>query len=146
MITTHDDDTNVFLTLYCRRLRPEMQIVSRATYEKNVETLHRAGADFVVSLTSMGANAIFNVLERGEVLTVTEGLDLFKATVPAALVGRTLGTSNLREETGCNVVALLQDGQLQVDPGPQAPLFEGATLVLIAPGEAEQRFLERYGG
>jgi Trk K+ transport system NAD-binding subunit len=145
VITTHDDDTNVFLTLYCRRLRPEMQIVSRATYEKNVETLHRAGADFVVSLTSMGANAIFNVLERGEVLTVSEGLYLFKAGVPAELVGRTLGTSQLREETGCNVVALLEDGKVQVDPGPEQPLEEGATLVLIAPGESEQRFLERYG-
>jgi K+/H+ antiporter YhaU regulatory subunit KhtT len=93
----------------------------------------------------MGANAIFNVLERGEVLTVSEGLDLFKATVPSELVGRTLGTSQLREETGCNVVALLEEGRVQVDPGPEETLNEGAALVLIAPGESEQRFLERYG-
>ena len=51
----------------------------------------------------------------------------------------------LREETGCNVVALLEDGRVQVDPGPEQPLNEGATLVLIAPGESERRFLERYG-
>jgi Trk K+ transport system NAD-binding subunit len=49
VITTHDDDTNVYLTLYCRRLRPDIQIISRATLERNVSTLHRAGADFVLS-------------------------------------------------------------------------------------------------
>ena len=27
IITTHDDDMNVYLTIYCRRLRPDIQIV-----------------------------------------------------------------------------------------------------------------------
>jgi voltage-gated potassium channel len=29
VITTHDDDTNIYLTIYCRRLRPDIQIISR---------------------------------------------------------------------------------------------------------------------
>ena len=29
VITTHDDDMNVYLTIYCRRLRPDIQIISR---------------------------------------------------------------------------------------------------------------------
>ena len=146
VVTTHDDDTNVFLTLYVRRLRPDIQIVSRATFEKNVETLHRAGADFVVSLTSLGSNAIFNVLERGEVLTVSEGLNLFKARVPPELAGRALSACGLREEFGCSVVALLRDGQvLEVDPGPATPLPESADLVLIASRQAEGRFREHFG-
>ena len=43
VITTHDDDVNIYLTLYCRHLRPEMQIISRATLERNVATLHPRG-------------------------------------------------------------------------------------------------------
>ena len=35
VITTHDDDVNVYLTLYCRRLRGDIQIISRATLERN---------------------------------------------------------------------------------------------------------------
>ncbi|PJF45449.1 MAG: potassium transporter TrkA, partial [Candidatus Thermofonsia Clade 3 bacterium] len=49
LVTTHDDDTNIYLTIYCRRLRPDVQIISRARLERNVATLHRAGADFVLS-------------------------------------------------------------------------------------------------
>ena len=44
-VTTNDDATNIYLTIYCRRLRPNMQIISRSTMERNVTTLHRAGAD-----------------------------------------------------------------------------------------------------
>jgi len=132
------------LALYCRRLRPDMQIVSRATYERNVETLHRAGADFVVSLTTMGANAIFNVLERGEVVTVSEGLNLFKLTVPAELVGRPLAETGLREDTGCSVVALMGAEGLRIGPPAHEPLPADADLVLIGTREAEQRFLQRF--
>src|SRR5690606_927982 len=42
IITTNDDDTNVYLTIYCRRLRPDVQIITRCSFERNVATLHRA--------------------------------------------------------------------------------------------------------
>ncbi len=77
MITTHEDDLNVYLTIYCRRLREDIEIIARSVLNRNVSTLHRAGADFVLSYASMGANAIFNVLKRGEVLMVAEGLNVF---------------------------------------------------------------------
>jgi Trk K+ transport system NAD-binding subunit len=146
VITTHDDDTNVFLALYCRRLRPDLQIISRANFEKNVETLHRAGTDSVVSLTSMGANAIFNVLERDEVLTVSEGLNLFRCAVPDEFAGRSLADIELRQTTGCGVVALWEGEAIHVPPDPNEPLPSGADLLLVGSREAESTFLETYGG
>src|SRR5690606_35538201 len=90
LVTTADDATNIYLTIYCRRLSPEVQIVSRATLERNVSTLHRAGADFVMSYASMGAHAIVNIIEGGDVVMVAEGLDVFRVQVPAALRGKPL--------------------------------------------------------
>ena len=63
IITTHDDDINVYLTVYCRRLNPEIQIISRVTQERNIATLHRAGADFVMSYASMGRRCNFQFLK-----------------------------------------------------------------------------------
>jgi Trk K+ transport system NAD-binding subunit len=60
LVTTHQDDMNVYLTLYCRKLRSDVQIISRATLDRNVSTLHRAGADAVLSYASLGATAIWN--------------------------------------------------------------------------------------
>src|SRR5690606_25828766 len=57
LITTRDDDVNVYLTIYCRRLEPDLQVIARANLERNVSTLHRAGADAVLSYASLGSSA-----------------------------------------------------------------------------------------
>lgn len=145
LVTTHDDDTNIYLTIYCRRLRPDIQIISRARLERNVETLHRAGADFVLSYASMGANAILNLLHRSNILMVAEGLDVFKVRVPQSLVGRTLAEIDLPSHTGCTVIALYTNGEMQTNPPIHQPLPLNAHLVLIGHIEAEERFLARYG-
>lgn len=144
LVTTHDDDVNVYLTLYCRRLRPDIQVLSRATLERNVSTLHRAGADFVLSYASMGASAIFNVLRRGDLLTMAEGLDVFRVRLPPALAGRSLAESAVRQETGCSVIAVRRDGETVANPDVRAPLDAGSELVLMGDTEAERRFLQRY--
>jgi voltage-gated potassium channel len=144
VITTHDDDINVYLTIYCRRLRSDIQIISRSTAERNVDTLHRAGADFVMSYASMGANALFNLLLRDDVLLVTEGLNVLEVPVPPSLGGQTLGQSDIRATTGCHVVAIEIDGEMRVNPGPDSALPLGARMVLIGSEQAEQEFLERF--
>jgi Trk K+ transport system NAD-binding subunit len=145
VITTHDDDINIYLTIYCRRLRPDIQIISRATLEKNIPTLHRAGADFVMSYASMGANAIFNLLERSDVLMVTEGLNVFKVSLPPALAGKTIYETAIRQVTGCTVIALQEADGLYINPDPGVPLATDAEMILIGTAEGERQFLQRFG-
>jgi Trk K+ transport system NAD-binding subunit len=64
-ITSHSDPINIYLTTYCRRLRKDIQIISRATLDRNIRTLHTAGCDFVISHASLGANSIFNLSRCG---------------------------------------------------------------------------------
>lgn len=144
LVTTHDDDTNIYLTIYCRRLRPDVQIISRARLERNVATLHRAGADFVLSYASMGASAILNLLNRGEILMVAEGLDVFEMQTPASLVGKTIAESDIRALTGCTVVAIEQNGVTHINPDPFIPLPADAQMILIGTVAAESRFLKRF--
>ncbi len=147
LVTTADDATNIYLTIYCRRLRPDVQIVSRATLERNISTLHRAGADFVMSYASMGANAILNILEGGDVVMVAEGLDLFRVTIPVPLRGVPLARSGIREETGCHVVAYQGPDGVNTNPPPDAPLPSDpqSELILVGTTADEMRFMERYG-
>lgn len=144
IITTHDDDINVYLTLYCRRLNPGIQIISRVTLERNISALHRAGADFVMSYASMGANAIFNLLERSDTLMVAEGLDIFRLKTPQSLIGKTIAESAIRRNTGCTIMALNIDHDLQISPDPNKPLPENAEIILIGSTENENLFLDMY--
>ena len=144
VITTHDDDVNIYLTIYCRRLRPDVQIISRSNLEPNVLPLHRAGADFVLSYAAMGANAILHFLRHGDSLMIAEGLDVFKVPVPKALIGTTIAASGIRSKTGCTVVALNMDGETQVNPDPLMPFGEAAEIVMIGDTDAEMRFFEVF--
>ena len=145
VITTHDDDTNIYLTIYCHRLRSNIQIISRATLERNVATLHRAGADFVMSYASMGANTIVNLLGRSHIMMVAEGLDVFEVKVPPQLAGKAIAEADVRRETGCTIIALDTPQGMQINPDPAQRLPAGADMILIGTVQSENRFLQLYG-
>jgi Trk K+ transport system NAD-binding subunit len=142
LITTHDDDVNIYLALYIRRLRPDVRIVGRANLDRNVSTLYRAGADDVLSYAATGAAAIWNHFSANDTLLVAEGLNLFQVDVPPSLVGTTLAKSGIRRTTGCNVVAIEQGGVVHGNPSGSMPLAPDAHLVLIADAAGEARFAE----
>jgi len=145
LITSHDDATNIYLTKYLRSLRPDMQIISRANLDRNISTLHRAGADFVMSYSSLGANAIFNFLEREDTQMLAEGLNIFHLRAPRSLVGKPLARSRIREETECTVIAIKTDGLLSISPDPQTPIKENAEIILIGTYEGERKFMRTFG-
>ncbi len=145
VITTHDDELNLYLTMYCRSLCPDIQIVSRSALERNAKKMHEAGADFVLSFASMGANAILSNLERSATVMVDEGLEVFKVKVPSSLVGKSISGSSIRRQSGCTVIAVGDDSALKTNPEPTAPFPAGGEMVLIGSVESERTFLERFG-
>lgn len=144
LITTHDDDTNIFLTIYCRQLSPKMEIISRANYEKNINTLHRAGADFVMSYASMGASTIFNILEGQDVMMLAEGLNIFNHKVCSTLAGKNLIQTDIRKKTGCTVIAIRENGEMMINPDPEMKMKTDQELILIGESEGEKMFNEIY--
>jgi len=144
IITTHNDAMNIYLTIYCRKLRPDIQIISRANLDRNISKLHGAGADLVMSYASMGANTIINLLKPDEVLMFEEGLNIFRAPVHSSLVGKSLAENQIRKQTGCSVIAINTKGKLNINPDPTIPLRENDEMILIGTADEEKRFIENY--
>lgn len=144
LITTHDDDVNVYLTRYCRGLRPEIRIVSRSKLDRNVSTLYRAGADAVLSYAGTCSAALWNHFRGNETLLVAQGLNLFRTPIPRELVGVTLAQAHLHSRTGCNVVAVEHDGEVRGNPDAHAPLPPESELIMIGTDAAEARFSEVF--
>jgi len=144
IITTHDDPTNIYLTIYCRRLRPDIQIICRANLDSNISKLHTAGADLVMSYASLAANTILNLLKPDDVLMLAEGLNVFRAGMHASLVGKSLVDSQIRMQTGCSVIAISHDGEMISNPNPSVRLSEKDELIMIGTDDAEKGFLKRY--
>lgn len=144
LVTTHNDDLNIYLTIYCRKLRPDIQIISRSTLERNVPSLYSAGANLVMSLAGMTSTAIINLLSPGRVFMLTEGLNIFRVSAPSALVGIPLMDSDIRKDTDCNVIAIRNGKRLTVPPNPRAPLLADDELILIGADDAERAFMRKY--
>ncbi|MGJ8656805.1 MAG: potassium channel family protein [Akkermansiaceae bacterium] len=144
IITTHDDDTNLYLTIIYRRLRRNLQIICRSTQEENVERLHRAGADVVLSYATMSANTILNYLRGSETLLLAEGVSIFTANTPKCLQGVTLAESQVRSRTGCSIIVVEVDDVRVINPDPDVVLQAHRPLIMIGSLEAEEKFFESY--
>ncbi len=144
IITTHDDPTNIYLTIYCRRLSPEIQIISRANHERNITKLHTAGADLVMSYASMAANTILNLLKPGEFLMLAEGLNIFRVAVPSPYVDKSLAESHIRSQTGCNVISVCDPRAACINPVPSYRFGANDELILIGSAESERRFFQLH--
>ena len=140
LITTHDDSVNVYLTRYCRGLRPDARIVSRSNLGRNVTTLYRAGADAVLSYAGTGSSTIWNHFRGDETLLVAQGLNIFRTPVPGELAGSSLAESHVYRRTNCNVVAIEQNGVLRGNPDAQQPLPADGELLLVGTDAAEEKF------
>ena len=146
LLSTADDAMNVYLAVYLRRLKPDLRIVSRITHDRNLEAIHRAGADFVLSYSSLGMEAVVSLIEGHELVMLGEGVDLFSVPLPPSLENKTLYESHIGSLTGLSVVAIQQNGETVTKLRSEMKLEPGAQLVML--GDIEQRtlFSKAFGG
>jgi len=144
LLTTNDDAMNIYLAVYCRRLNPELRVISRITHERNIESIHRAGADFVLSYPSLGAEAVMSLLQSRESVILGEGFDLFYVPVPASLAGQTLATSHIRARTGLNVLALRFSAGEVVPVTASTRLDSDCELVMLGSEVQRRDFTEEF--
>lgn len=136
------DSDNVLITMSARLLHPTLPIVARAEEEATVPKLLRAGATRTVSPYAVGggrmAQAVLhpNVLDSADLAARKDLPDLqFEEQLVRpgnALEGQTVGASGLRSRMGLIVVAIKHlDGQMAFNPGDDAALVAGDTLLFL---------------
>ena len=141
LLTTNDDAMNVYLAAYCRRLRDDVQIVSRLTHERNVPSIQRAGADFVLSYATLGVESLWALIRGRPTMILGEGVELHRVPVPEWLAGKTLAESRIASRTGLNVVAIQEEDGSVVPAPSSARLRAGTALVAIGSEDQLAAFL-----
>jgi Trk K+ transport system NAD-binding subunit len=144
LLTTNDDAMNIYLAVYCRKLNPGLRIVSRITHERNVEAIHRAGADFVLSYTSLGVDSLMSLISGGASVMLGEGVRLFEVPVPPSLADKPLSASGIGSYTGLSVVAVDVNGKLSTQLTADAVLPKHATLLMLGSAGQRQQFADQF--
>jgi Trk K+ transport system NAD-binding subunit len=145
LLTTNDDAMNIYLAVYCRRLNGDLRIISRITHERNLEAIHRAGADFVLSYTTLGIEGVLSLLRGHPPLLLGEGVELFFVRVPASLANRPLSESGIGSRTGLSVIAVQHGDVLTAPLTSETVLPEGADLIVLGSQEQREAFERAFG-
>lgn len=144
ILTTREDAVNIYLAIYCRKLRPDIQIIARSNTDGNVARLHNAGADVVMSYASMGSNILFNLFRRDNTLLVAEGLNVFRLPTPRELKGKSIAETEVRSRTGCSIIAVQRGNRQIVNPPPDTILEASDEIILIGTLATEDAFFTKY--
>ena len=145
LLTTNNDAVNIYLTVYCRKLNPETRIISRITHQRNVEAIHRAGADFALSYSSLAVRSLIRIIEGEEAAILGEGAELFDLKIPWGLAGKTLAEANIGAKTGLNVIAIQNQSQMMTNPNAGSILPKGGEILVVGTAAQRLAFTKKYG-
>ncbi len=145
VILALDTDTaTLFATVIVRDLAPEVPIIARVNEAENVEKIHRAGADFALSLSQVSGQILSRRLLGQEAISFDSQLKLLRTSVDG-LAGKRAAEADIRRRTGVSVVAVERGEDLIVELGADFEFESGDDLYVCGSSEAIQRFREVFG-
>lgn len=153
----NSDADNVLVTLTAKGMRPDCIVIARVKADENERKLHRAGADRVISPSTIGGRRIAQILTRPAVADFLDGIaggatdyTLEEVTVASGgeLDGLTLREARIRERFHCTVLALRHaaDNRLDSHPAPNQPLEVGDVLVVMGSEDDVVALRDHYIG
>ena len=144
LLSTHDDTTNIYLASYCRQLNQNVRIVSRISEARNVDIIQKAGANFVLSYSTLGSEAILSISKGQELTVLGEGFTLFIIPIPKSLEGKTLAESAIGAKTGLSVIAIKENSEVVTLLPANTVLPHGAEIVMLGNIEMKHKFNKIY--
>jgi len=139
-----DDTTTEFTMLVVRDLAPDTQVLARVEEAESVPKVHRAGADYVLSLATVtGRLSASTVIEGRDVISLTQQIEVVRTTA-ARLAGRAIADADIREQTGCTVIAVDRGDETVTEIGPDTRIQSGDELVVVGTDEGIRAFEARF--
>jgi len=111
------DTATTFATLVVSELTEDVEVLCRADDAESVAKLRRAGADYVLALATVSGRMLASTVLDEDVVSLDTQIEVVRTSVPA-LAGQSLAGANIRQRTGCTVVALERDGEVTTDLDP----------------------------
>jgi Trk K+ transport system NAD-binding subunit len=147
-VITDAGDATVNTILTVRSVREDVEVIALTDDSDLRDVLLDTGADSVLSPHGVLGHRLAEkaVSAIGSELTdrIDLGADMQVSEVPvhqgSRLIDRPIRESNIREETGANVIAAWIDGELQLPPDPNAVIRPNTVLLVSGGDEALAAF------
>lgn len=127
-------ESTVMATVLCKDAGVK-NVIAKCGSEMQRKVLLSIGADKVVFPESeSGVRLAKNLLSSGfiDVIELSKDVSMVELEVKDEWVGKSLIELNLRKKYSCNVVALCENGRVDVNVDPAKPLGKDTHLVVVA--------------
>lgn len=146
IVCTGNDSVNLFIVLSARALNPNLHIVARTVDAENEHKMRLAGANRVVSPHRIGGSHMANIIVRPQVtdffdvVTLDGGIELWveelKIMENSTLVGKTVGSADIRHKTGVTIIAIMVAGHTTAEmPTVNTQFNIGDELIVLGTRE-----------
>ncbi len=140
------DSATLFATVILKDFAPDVPVIARVNEAENVDRIHRAGADFALSISQVSGQLLAKKLLGFDAVAIDPQLKILK--VPSAgmagLVGRPLADLGIRQRTGALVVAVERGEEILIELSPDFRFAPDDAVYLCGGGKAIRRFQEIY--
>jgi Trk K+ transport system NAD-binding subunit len=143
ILALESDSATLFATAVVRNLAPEAMIMAGVQQVQNVARIHRAGADFALSLSQVAGQLLaYHLL--GQSAVSLEGKIKIVATAAGNFVGRPLAKHWIRDRTGCSVVAVERGSGIIVDFDDTFEVKHGDIVYLSGTNETIRAYFRMF--
>lgn len=144
VLAVDDDTTTMYATAAIEESAPDTEMIARANSIENTAKLYRAGAKYVLALSTVTGRMLSSVLlDEEEVLTLETQFEIVRTTAPK-LAGKTLKEAAIRDQTGATVVAIERNGELLTNPEPDLRMRDGDRFIIIGSNSVVNTFTEEF--
>jgi Trk K+ transport system NAD-binding subunit len=129
VVTLGSDTATTFATLVAKELNPDAEIVCRAEEGESVPKLYRAGADYVLALSTVSGRMLASTVLDRDVISLDTQVEVVRTEAPA-LAGQTLESADVRDRTGVTVIAVERNGEMVTDLDPNFRFRVGDEVIV----------------
>jgi Trk K+ transport system NAD-binding subunit len=145
ILTLDSDSSTLFAAAIVRSIAPDDVIIAGVSRAENVARIHRAGADFALSLSQVAGQFLaFHILGQRSVSLEAE--IKLEATAAGSLAGQRLETSAIHERTGCVVVAIERGDDVFVEFGRDFTVRAGDVVYVSGTSEMMTDYYRHFAG
>lgn len=144
------DSDNLFLCITAKELNKDLEMVTRASSEEAAKRLYSIGVKKAVMIEEIGGRRLAKSLIKPAIVdfldfaTKTGEASLESLTVEkgAKIANKKVKELRIKERTGTSIVAIIREGQVIPNVGPEDEIKEGDTVVVIGKKELLDKFEE----
>jgi len=137
------DSTTLFTTVIIKDLAPDLPVIARVNRAENVERIYAAGADFALSISQVSGQLLAWRLLGKESIAVDPELRVIKVSTRGLEEFHPKRTE-LRDKTGCTIVAVERGDDLLVNFAADFKFVESDAVYICGSAEAAQKFYEQF--